>query len=68
MTDLQPKHYSLPEAARLVGKSVGTIRLLMKTRHIGQKKGASWYLTEQDIDALRAIPGTHRKSDLAEKK
>ncbi|MBI5951785.1 MAG: helix-turn-helix domain-containing protein [Chloroflexi bacterium] len=57
---MNEKLYTTKEVASKLGKSVVTVRMLIRTHGIGQKIGTDYILTEKDIEALMKIPGPGR--------
>lgn len=54
------KLYTVTEAAKITGKAIVTVRMLVRTHGLGQKVGSVYVLTDQDIKALEKIPGPGR--------
>lgn len=58
------KLYSTADITELLNKAESTVRMLAAKHDIGRKVSGRWVFTDDDIDALRALPGPGRpKSD-----
>lgn len=53
---MEEKLYTTKEAAERTGKSVVTVRMLIRSHGIGRKVGTDYILTEKDIQTLLKIP------------
>jgi len=56
----EQKLYSIAEVAKITGKAVVTVRMLVRSHNLGKKVGRDWVLTDDDIEKLRNIPGPGR--------
>lgn len=52
--------YNCAEAGEILEKSPVTVRANARQHNIGRKKGRDWIFTDEDIEALRQLPGPGR--------
>lgn len=65
---MSDKLYTVNDAAKILGKAIVTVRMLVRTHGIGQKIGTAYILTDKDIKALSKIPGPGRPKGSLKKK